>query len=186
MFKEIMNVDTKLIWLDMEMSGLEVKSNVILQIAIIITDSSLNELHPGVNFVVRHPKQIFEKMDEWNTKQHKASGLIKKCLKSPLELEEVEQLCTEYVLKYTTKRKSPLCGNTILQDRRFLYEYMPDFSDNVHYRSLDISSFKIVKEVLFPSIDSFQKSFKHDALIDIRETISEFHYYKNNLFVKNQ
>ena len=181
-----MDINTKLIWLDMEMTGLDVKYNSILQIAIIITDSSLNELHPGVNFVVNQSKSAFDNMDEWNVKQHKESGLIEKCLKSPLELRDVEQSCIEYVLRYTVKKESPLCGNTILQDRRFLYEYMPEFAESVHYRSLDISSLKILKEINFPSVEPFQKSFEHDALIDIKETIAEFRYYKNNLFIKNR
>ncbi len=181
-----MDVNTKLIWLDMEMSGLEVKSSAILQIAIIITDKNLNELHQGVNFIVNQPKQVFDKMDEWNKKQHGESGLVEKCLNSPLKLRDVEQLCIDYVLKYTVKKESPLCGNTILQDRRFLYEYMPEFSESVHYRSLDISSFKILKEINFPFVEPFQKSFEHDALVDIRETIAEFRYYKNNLFIKGK
>ena len=114
-----MDINTKLIWLDMEMTGLEVKSNVILQIAIIITDGSLNELHPGVNFIVNQPKSAFDKMDEWNIKQHGESGLIEKCLNSPLKLKQAEQLCIDYVLEYTEKGESPLCGNTILQDRAY-------------------------------------------------------------------
>ena len=145
-----MDVNTKLIWLDMEMSGLEVKQSVILQIAIIITDANLNELHQGVNYVIKQHPQVFQSMDEWNTEQHQKSGLIEKCLEAKFELREVEKFCIDYVEKYTVKRVSPLCGNTILQDRRFLYEYMPKFSDSVHYRSLDVSSFKILKEISFP------------------------------------
>ena len=117
---------------------------------------------------------------------HGESGLIEKCLNSPLKLKQAEQLCIDYVLEYTEKGESPLCGNTILQDRRFLYEYMPEFSESVHYRSLDISSLKILKEINFPSVEPFQKSFEHNALIDIQETISEFRYYKNNLFIKEK
>ena len=144
-----MDANTKLIWLDMEMSGLEVKSSVILQIAIIITDANLNELHQGISYVIKQPPHILKNMDEWNTEQHQKSGLIEKCLEAQLELKEVEKFCIDYVEKYTVNKGSPLCGSTILQDRRFLYEYMSKFSEVVHYRSLDVSSFKILKEINF-------------------------------------
>ena len=178
-----MDNNTKLIWLDLEMSGIEVDISTILQVAIIVTDSNLNYFDEGLNLVIKHPVEVFDNMDSWNKFHHKKSGLITKSLNSSISLEEAEQACIDYTLKYTEKKASPLCGNTIVQDRLFLHRYMPKFYNCAHYRSIDISSLKIIKEINFQNIPPFKKKNQHNSLTDIKESIEELKYYKKYLMI---
>jgi oligoribonuclease len=178
-----MNKHTNLIWLDLEMTGLEPDTDVILQAAVIATDNNLEPLDEGIVCYIHQPKNVLNTMNEWCKETHTANGLIEKCLKSTTSLETAEQLCLSYASKWTEKGVSPLCGNTIGQDRRFLYRYMPKFSEFLHYRSLDVTSLKIIKDICYPQILDFPKKDTHEALLDIQESISELKYYREKLLL---
>ena len=178
----LMNSQTNFIWLDLEMTGLDPEKDVILQIAIVATNSKLQELDAGIVCCLTQPVKVLNGMSEWCLTTHKKTGLFDQCLVSTTSLQEAEKICLAYVTQHTKKGESPLCGNSIGQDRRFLYRYMPTFSQFLHYRNLDVSSFKILKEVCYPQIAPFSKKGVHDALADLRESILELKYYKEKLF----
>ena len=179
-----MDKNTVLIWLDLEMSGLDPETDVILQSAIIPTNNDLKILDDGLVCYVQQEKELLENMNEWNQETHTKTGLLEKCLNSKTNLKEVENICLSYLKKWTKKKKSPLCGNSIGQDRRFLYRYMPYVADFMHYRNLDISSFKILKDISYLFIPDFKKQNTHEALLDIQESIMELAYYKKHLLIK--
>lgn len=172
-----------LIWIDLEMNGLEPERHTILEIATIVTDSNLVVLEEGPVFAVQHPDSIVDAMDDWNITHHTDSGLIKRVLASEVTMGEAEQRTLDFVAKYTVPGKSPLCGNSIGQDRRFLRKYMPTLHAHFHYRSIDVSSFKEMIRRWYPSMSPFYKNNAHLALDDIRESIAELRYYRRNAFI---
>ncbi|NLB63773.1 MAG: oligoribonuclease [Fibrobacter sp.] len=172
-----------LVWIDLEMSGLEPDNCVLLEIATIVTDSNLKILAEGPNIAIRHSETIYTSMDEWNTRHHNNSGLIARCRKSNYDTALAEEATIRFLIDYTDKGTSPLCGNSISQDRRFLYKYMPKLSEWLHYRSVDVTSFKEMCNRWRPDLPDFMKQDKHLALEDIRESIAEMEYYKNH-FIK--
>ena len=182
--KNIKNVNN-LVWIDMEMTGLDQSQNVILEIAVIITDSNLNILAETPSYVIFQPEEELKKMDKWNVSTHTKSGLIDKVRISTNTELEIEQEILKLLKKYTYKGKSPLCGNTIHQDRKFLVKYMPQLEEFLHYRNLDVSTLKELGRRWFPDIVSgFSKHNKHEALADIRESINELMYYRENMLIK--
>ena len=177
--------EQNLVWLDMEMTGLSVIDNVIIEIAVIITDSNLNILAETPSYVIFQPEEELKKMDKWNVSTHTKSGLIDKVRISTNTELEIEQEILKLLKKYTYKGKSPLCGNTIHQDRKFLVKYMPQLEEFLHYRNLDVSTLKELGRRWFPDIVSgFSKHNKHEALADIRESINELMYYRENMLIK--
>jgi oligoribonuclease len=177
--------ENNLVWLDMEMTGLSVIDNVIIEIAIIITDSNLNILAESPSYVVFQPEAELKKMDKWNVSTHTKSGLIDKVRASTYNEAQIEQQILNLIKKYTYKGKSPLCGNTIHQDRKFLAKYMPKLEEFLHYRNLDVSTLKELGKRWYPQIVAgFTKHNKHEALADIRESINELIYYRDNMLVK--
>lgn len=178
--------ENNLIWLDMEMTGLSVEENVIIEVAVVITDSDLNIIAQSPSYVINQPDAELNKMDKWNVSTHTKSGLIEKVKVSQYSVGQVETELLLLLKKYTYKCKSPLCGNTIHQDRKFLAKYMPTLEEYMHYRNLDVSSLKELSRRWFPKIASgFVKHNKHEALADIHESINELIYYRNNLLVKS-
>lgn len=180
-----MDSNTKLVWLDLEMSGLDIDSNVILQIAIIVTDCNLNLFDDGIDIFISQQPGFQKKLDAWNFEKHTRTGLIDKCINSEISLEKAEKICVEHILKHTESEKSPLCGNTISHDRAFLYKYMYNLHSIFHYRNLDVSSIKIIKELMYPNVEVFKKLNSHDALNDIRESIKELKFYKKYIFLSD-
>ena len=177
--------DQNLVWLDMEMTGLSVVDNVIIEIAVIITDSHLNILAESPSYVIFQPEEELKKMDKWNVSTHTKSGLIDKVRISTSTEAIIEQEILQLLKKYTYKGKSPLCGNTIHQDRKFLAKYMPLLEDFLHYRNLDVSTLKELGRRWYPNIVAgFTKHNKHEALADIRESINELIYYRENMLIK--
>lgn len=174
-----------LVWIDLEMSGLEPENCVILEIATIVTDSNLKIIAEGPSIAIKHSETIFTSMDDWNTRHHTNSGLIARCNKSAYDTAQAEEATLRFLMSHTDKGKSPLCGNSISQDRRFLYKYMPKLSEWLHYRNVDVSSFKEMCGRWRPDLASFMKQDKHRALDDIRESIAELEYYKNH-FIKTK
>ena len=175
--------ESHLVWIDLEMSGLEPEKDSILEIATIVTDKYLNILEIGPNIAIHQPQSLLDRMDSWNKDHHSRSGLIKKVLKSEINIEEAEKISLKFIKKYTIENKNPLCGNSIGQDRRFLYKYMPKLSAQLSYRSIDVTSFKELFIRWFPHMPLFQKQEKHQALDDIQESIAELNYYKGQMFL---
>jgi oligoribonuclease len=165
------------------MTGLEPETDVILEIATIITDKDLNIIEEGPNLAIKHSHKLIEGMDEWNQKHHGASGLIHRVRESETDTAEAEQKTLAFIQKYTRKGFNPLCGNTIGQDRRFLYKYMTELSGWLSYRSVDVTSIKELAKRWYPMFPEFAKEEKHQALDDIRESIAELRYYRKELFV---
>ena len=173
-----------LVWLDMEMSGLEVENESILEIATIVTDGDLNLIEEGPNLVIYHEESVLSAMDEWNQKHHGASGLIEKVRNSSLTIAEAERQTLDFIRKYCTEKMSPLCGNTIGQDRNFLYKYMRTLHDYLHYRNIDVTSIKELVIRWYPNGPELPvKSEEHMALVDVRESIAELKFYREHYFI---
>src|SRR5262245_16176255 len=174
---------TNLIWMDLEMTGLDPERNVIIEMATIITDGELNTIAEGPCFALRQPEARLAEMDDWNVKHHTESGLLKRVRESLVSPEEAEAVTLAFLEKYTERGQSPLCGNTIWQDRRFLVRYMPLLESHLHYRMVDVSTVKeLVRRWRPDLVASFSKRNEHLALSDIRESIDELRFYRDRFF----
>lgn len=173
-----------LIWVDLEMTGLNPDRDQILEIATVVTDSQLNIVADGPVFAIHQPDSILDAMDEWNTKQHGRSGLIERVRSSTVTVEEAQAETIEFLMLHVPPGKSPMCGSTICQDRRFLYRWMPKLEQYFHYRNLDVSTVKILTQHWAPQLmQGVKKESRHLALDDIYDSISELRFYKQN-FIK--
>jgi oligoribonuclease len=173
-----------LVWMDLEMTGLDPEDNVIIEIATIITDDELNIIAEGPVIAVHQPDFELDKMDAWNVKTHNGSGLVERVKASAVSLEEAEKQTIEFIALHVKKGHSPLCGNSIHQDRRFLVKQMPLLEEFVHYRNIDVSTLKELAKRWKPSIlPGFKKSGSHKALDDILESIAEMKYYREHFLV---
>lgn len=172
-----------LIWLDLEMTGLNVDTDVIIEIATIVTDKHLNILAEGPVIAIHQSNKTLDKMDEWNTKQHGRSGLTDRVKASEISEAEAEAFTLEFLEQYVPAGKSPMCGNSICQDRRFLYRHMPKLEAYFHYRNLDVSTIKELAKHWAPTLPKgFKKRSKHLALSDIQDSINELVYYREHFF----
>lgn len=171
-----------LVWMDLEMSGLDPETDTILEIATIITDADLHILAEGPNIVIHQPDTILDGMDEWCRQHHGDSGLTARVRASQVTMEEAEQQTLAFIRRYVPERTSPLCGNSIHQDRRFLYRYMPDLESFLHYRNIDVSTVKELARRWYPHMQAPAKTAEHLALADIRESIAELRYYREIIF----
>ena len=170
-----------LIWIDLEMTGLEPEQDRIIEIATIVTDLNLNILAEGPVYAVHQEDACLAKMDDWNTKQHNKSGLVKRVRESLASEAEAERETIEFLKLWVDKGKSPMCGNSICQDRRFLCRYMPELANFFHYRNLDVSTLKELAKRWYPKLlGSVKKESKHLALDDIKESINELIYYREH------
>lgn len=173
-----------LIWLDLEMTGLNPDTDLIIEIATIITDKDLNILAEGPVLAVHQPDSALAAMDDWNQKHHGQSGLIERVKASKIATAEAERLTIAFLKQWVPENASPLCGNSIGQDRRFLYRYMPKLEAYFHYRNIDVSTIKELAARWAPEIkDGFNKESKHQALDDIIESIEELRYYREHFIV---
>jgi oligoribonuclease len=179
-----MKNNQNLVWIDLEMTGLNPEEDRIIEIATIVTDANLNILAEGPVYAVSQTKELLDKMDSWNTKQHNQSGLVTRILEQGVSEVHAEQTTIAFLQQYVEKGKSPMCGNSICQDRRFLCRYMPKLADFFHYRNLDVSTLKELAMRWRPKLlKGFEKKSKHLALDDIKDSIDELVYYREH-FIK--
>lgn len=171
-----------LIWMDLEMTGLDPEVDTILEIATIVTDKDLNILAEGPNMAIHHDKQMLDNMNEWCKKQHVASGLSDRVMASGIELAQAEAETLAFIRLYANARTVPLCGNSIHQDRRFLVRYMPQLEAYLHYRMVDVSTIKELVKRWYPKLEFPSKKGMHLAMDDIRESIAELRYYREQIF----
>jgi len=168
-----------LIWIDLEMTGLDPMTDSILEIATLITDSQLNPLAEGPELAIRHPLERLQAMDDWNRNQHGKSGLWDRVLASTVSIEEAEARTLAFVGQWVPAGLSPICGNSICQDRRFLARLMPTLEGYFHYRNLDVSTLKLLARRWAPKIAAgISKNSTHTALSDIRDSVDELRYYR--------
>ena len=174
---------TNLIWIDLEMTGLCTQNDTIIEIATIVTDKYLHELAEGPVLAIHQSPETMDGMDEWNTRQHGDSGLTARVLESEITAREAEMATLEFLREWVDAGASPMCGNSICQDRRFLAREMPELEAYFHYRNLDVSTLKILASQWAPSVaKGFTKDSAHLALADIRDSIEELTWYRDQLF----
>jgi oligoribonuclease len=170
-----------LIWIDLEMTGLNPESDLIIEIATVVTDKDLNILARGPVLAVHQSDEALGAMDDWNQKHHGQSGLIDRVKASTITESEAERLTIEFLKQWVPENTSPICGNSIGQDRRFLYRYMPKLEAYFHYRNIDVSTLKELASRWAPEVkNGFNKESTHQALDDIIESIEELRYYREH------
>jgi oligoribonuclease len=174
--------DGRLIWIDLEMTGLDCQSDSIIEIATIVTDANLEVLAEGPVFAIHQPDAALDGMDAWNTRQHTRSGLVERVRTSHVTMGEAEQATLSFLGDLVTPNSSPMCGNSICQDRRFMAREMPALEAFFHYRNLDVSTLKILAGLWAPSVlAGLNKNAEHLALADIRDSIAELRHYRQHL-----
>ena len=172
---------TNLIWIDLEMTGLDTNADTIIEVATIVTDKHLVELGEGPVLAIGQSRDVMDAMDDWNTRQHGESGLTERVLVSNVTLDDAERETLAFLAEYVDEGASPMCGNSICQDRRFLARQMPALERFFHYRNLDVSTLKEIARMWAPTIaDGVNKRATHRALDDIRESIEELRYYRQH------
>lgn len=173
--------DTHLIWLDMEMTGLDPDTDRIIELAVVITDARLDIVAEGPVLAVHQPEAVISAMDEWNTRTHGESGLIERVRASTLDEAAAAACMLAFIQEHVPQGKSPMCGNSICQDRRFMARYMPELEAWFHYRNLDVSTLKELARRWRPDVlAGFQKEGRHEALADIHESIAELRHYREH------
>ena len=182
----IRRADIRLVWVDLEMSGLDPDADVILEAAFIITDADMNILAESPSWAVRPPEGVLDAMDKWNTRTHKLSGLTERCRESEMDNDMVARESLKFLRKHAEHGRSPMCGNSVCQDRRFLARLMPKVEQFFHYRHLDVSALKITAQMHNPNAVAVKNEggeSVHRALDDIRESIAEMRHYLSRLIV---
>ncbi len=171
-----------LVWIDLEMTGLDPDRCTILEIATLVTDGDLRIVAEGPEIAIHHPDAVLDAMDPWCIEHHGASGLTDACRRSEIDLAEAERRTLAFLERHCTPGTSPLCGNSVWQDRRFLARYMPKVEAFLHYRIVDVSSIKELASRWYPDLAPFEKKETHRALDDIRESVAELAYYRQRVF----
>ena len=179
--RSAMNKKTNLIWIDLEMTGLVPEEDNIIEIATVVTDAELNFIAEGPSIAIHQDNKYLDSMDAWNTRQHTKSGLVQRVKESAISVDEAEKQTLDFLMKYVDPGASPMCGNSICQDRRFLYNYMPKLEKFFHYRHIDVTTLKELAVRWKPDIvtTSFKQS-KHLALSDIYDSINELKHYREH------
>ena len=173
-----------LVWIDLEMTGLDIKRDKIIEIATVITDTELNIVATGPNLVIHQPSAALTNLDPWVEKTHSESGLLERVRNSELTTQDAMLSTLAFIKQHVAPQQSPLCGNSIGTDRAFLQEHMPDIADYVHYRNLDVSSIKLLQNYWYTNTKVFTKANNHRALDDILGSIAELKHYREHLFTQ--
>ncbi len=177
-------MDFRLVWIDMEMTGLEPEQAVIVEIATLVTDSDLNIVAEGPEIAINHPRFVVDNMELWSREHHQASGLTKRILESDIDTAGAEKATIEFLRRHCEEGECLLAGNSVGQDRRFMFRYMPDLERFLHHRIVDVSSIKEMAMRWYPDLEPYEKEHAHTALSDIIESINELRYYRKKIFVK--
>jgi len=172
----------RIVWVDLEMTGLDIDKDVILEMACLITDAELNIVAEGPQIVINHSEEILTNMNEWSQKHHGDSGLTESCRDSKVTLQEAEYKMLSFVRQFTPSKQCPLGGNSVHADKRFLDKYMPQFMSHLHYRIIDTSTVKELCRRWYPNVIPPRKMLSHRALDDIRESIEELQFYRRTIF----
>ena len=177
-----------IVWMDMEMSGLDPDKDRILEVAVLITNGELEVVAEGPNLILHQPDEVLEAMDEWNTSHHGQSGLTKRVQESTIDEAQASAAILDFLGEHTQKRKAPLAGNSIHQDRRFVARYLPEVEQWLHYRNVDVSTIKELAQRWYPTQYSGRPTKKgsHRAMDDLLESIEELRYYRNALFIPQE
>ena len=177
------DADGRLVWIDLEMTGLDADVDVILEIATLVTDSALRIVAEGPELAIHHDAAVLARMDDWNVRHHTASGLLERVRRSETSAVEAEAVTLAFLARHVRAGISPLCGNTVWQDRRFLMRYMPTLNDYLHYRIIDVSTVKELARRWRPeSVAGIEKTGSHRAMADIRESVAELRHYRESFF----
>ena len=174
--------EQRMVWIDLEMTGLDIEKESIIEIATIITDSELNILAQGPNLAIKVSEELIEGMDEWNTTHHHQSGLVDRIRSVGVSIEEAQQQTIEFLQQWVNPKSAPLCGNSVWNDRRFLDKEMPLVADYLHYRMIDVSTVKELAKRWYPEVDKYPKKLSHLAIDDIIESIEELQYFRDRVF----
>jgi len=174
---------SNLVWIDLETTGLSVSRHAILEIASLVTDRDLRIVGTGPDLVVHQPDEVLHRLAPWCEKQHGFSGLIESSRASDISLREAEQQTLAFLRRHSPRKASPLCGNSILLDRRFLMHYMPELSEHLSHRNLDVSSISELAHRWYPgAVSRLDKEFRHRAAKDVRASIEELRFYRQHIF----
>ena len=174
--------DQRMVWIDLEMIGLDEKTESIIEIATVITDGELNILAQGPNLAVSVSEELIAGMDEWNTTHHHRSGLVDRIRNNGVTIADAEQQTLDFLKQWVSPKTAPLCGNSIWNDRKFLDKEMPLVADYLHYRMIDVSTVKELAKRWYPKVEKYQKQLSHLALDDILESIEELAYFRTEIF----
>lgn len=172
----------RMVWIDLEMTGLDIEKESIIEIATVITDSELNIIAHGPNLAVSVSEELLAGMDEWNTTHHNQSGLVERIRHEGVPILEAQQQTLEFLKQWVNPKTAPLCGNSVWNDRRFLDKEMPLVADYLHYRMVDVSTIKELARRWYPKVDKYRKKLSHLALDDILESIEELQYFRDKVF----
>lgn len=184
----VLNRSTNIIWVDLEMTGLDIEKDYIMEMACIVTDKHLNVIAEGPNLIIQQSEEVLAAMGDWCTQQHGKTGLTKQCLESALTCEEAEKQMIEFISQYCPKGRCELAGNSIHCDRKFIERHMPKFLEWLHYRIIDVSSIRNVCWRWYPNFEKYQSDqpISHRALDDIRSSIEELRFYRQTVFKNKQ
>lgn len=171
-----------LVWMDLEMTGLDSEADRILEVSTVITDIDLELVAVGPELAIFQEQELLHNMNTWNQEHHGDSGLIQRVINSKISEEEAEEQTLQFIKEYVKEGEAPLCGNSIHQDRRFLFRYMPTLNKFLSYRNIDVSTIKELSYRWFPNLPKFKKENKHTALEDVYESIAELAYYRKRIF----
>ncbi|MDA7846118.1 oligoribonuclease [Euryarchaeota archaeon] len=172
----------RLVWIDLEMTGLDVTRESIIEIATVITDGELNILAQGPNLAIKVDDSLLAEMDEWNTSHHTSSGLVDRVKHNSVSLEEAEQQTLEFVQEWVPAGVAPLCGNSVWNDKKFMEKEMPNLVEHLHYRMIDVSTVKELARRWYPEVKRYEKKGAHLALDDILESIEELRHFRSRVF----